>query len=91
MNPADFESTLHRNGFSEVQTKALPADCFNAEHDHPFEIRALVTAGEITLTVDGQSRVYREGDVFTMPAGCRHEESVGPAGVSYLVGRRYTA
>jgi hypothetical protein len=31
---------------------------------------------------------YREGDIFVLPAGHRHAESVGPAGVNYLVGRR---
>ena len=51
-------------------------------------MRALVLDGEITLTVSGDARTYRSGDVFTMAAGCAHAESVGPDGVRYLVGRR---
>jgi quercetin dioxygenase-like cupin family protein len=48
----------------------------------------VVLDGEITLTVSGDARTYRAGDIFTMAAGCAHAESVGPAGVKYLVGRR---
>jgi len=79
---------LRRDGFNDVLARELPAQTCNAEHDHPFDVRALVTAGEITLTVDGQARVYGEGDVFTMAAGCRHEEAVGASGVRYVLGRR---
>ncbi|HXU66564.1 MAG TPA: cupin domain-containing protein, partial [Casimicrobiaceae bacterium] len=58
------------------------------EHAHPFDVRALVLNGEITLTVEGVQYAYREGDIFVLPAGHRHAEAVGPAGVDYLVGRR---
>jgi len=34
-------------------------------------------------------QAFREGDIFVMPAGHRHAEAVGPAGVAYLVGRRH--
>ena len=88
MNIAEFESALRRDEFTEMLTKELPAGCLNAEHSHPFEVRALVLSGEITLAVNGQAHAYREGDVFTMAAGCPHEEAVGPLGVCYLVGRR---
>jgi hypothetical protein len=40
------------------------------------------------LTVEGVEYAYREGDIFVLPAGHRHAEAVGPAGVDYLVGRR---
>ena len=53
------------------------------------DVRALVLNGEITLTVEGVEYAYREGDLFVLPAGHRHAETVGPAGVDYLVGRRH--
>ena len=61
------------------------------EHQHPFDVCALITAGDITLVVDGASRHYRAGDVFRLPAGTRHLEAAGPQGVSYLSGRRPVA
>ncbi|HWQ38449.1 MAG TPA: cupin domain-containing protein [Burkholderiales bacterium] len=89
MNAAEFESTLRAEGFDEIVDKELPAEYRAAEHAHPFDVRALVLSGEITLTVEGRARAYREGEVFVMPAGCRHEERVGSAGVRYVAGRRH--
>ena len=60
----------------------------NAEHAHPFEVRALVLDGQISLSVAGVARSYGKGEVFTMAAGCRHAEEIGAEGVRYLVGRR---
>jgi quercetin dioxygenase-like cupin family protein len=58
------------------------------EHQHPFDACALITAGDITLVVEGVSRHYRVGDVFRLPAGTLHLEAAGPQGVSFLSGRR---
>jgi quercetin dioxygenase-like cupin family protein len=88
MDAMRFERALRDEGFSEIETKSVAGGTHNDEHAHAFEARALVLQGEIALTVAGESRTYREGDVFTMPAGCRHIEDVGPGGVSYVLGRR---
>jgi len=87
MKDAHFESALRRDGF-DVERRSLPPQTRVAEHAHPYDVRALVLNGEITLTVEGVEYAYREGDVFVLPAGHRHAEAVGPAGVDYLVGRR---
>jgi quercetin dioxygenase-like cupin family protein len=89
VNDEDFESVLRRDGFDDVQRKTMPGGTLVAEHAHPFDVRALVLNGEITLTVEGVAQAFREGDIFVMPAGHRHAESVGSAGVDYLVGRRH--
>ena len=82
-----FESALRRDGFA-VDRRMLPPGTVVAEHAHPFDVRALVLNGEITLTFDGAEHAFREGDIFVMPAGRPHAEAVGEAGVDYLVGRR---
>ena len=87
MKDREFETALRRDGF-DVQRKSVPAGTVVAPHAHPFDVRALVLNGEITLTVEGIDYAYREGDIFVMPAGHLHGETVGPAGVDYLVGRR---
>lgn len=86
-----FETALRSAGYAEVEIKQLAAGTHNAKHEHPFDMRALVLDGEITLTVDGEARAYRSGEVFTMDAGCGHIEDVGAQGVRYLVGRRRRA
>ena len=88
---SSFEEELKRDGFADVETKSAQSNKHAAAHAHPFDVRAKVLAGDITLTVDGASRTYRAGDVFTMAAGCEHSEQCGPEGVTYTVGRRFKA
>ena len=83
-----FEARLRAEGYPEIRTNELPANRHNPEHAHPFDVLAMVLEGEITLTVNGAARTYRPGSEFSMQAGCRHIEDIGPAGVKYLVGRR---
>jgi quercetin dioxygenase-like cupin family protein len=88
MNTETFEAALRRDGFAEIETKSVDANKHVPAHSHAFDVRALVLDGEITLTYEGTARTYRPGDTFTMAAGCEHVEDLGPAGVTYLVGRR---
>jgi quercetin dioxygenase-like cupin family protein len=83
-----FEAPLRAEGYPEIRTNELPPSRHNPEHTHPFDVRALVLQGDITLTVEGTARTYREGDEFSMKAGCAHVEDAGAQGVKYLVGRR---
>ncbi|HEV2673982.1 MAG TPA: cupin domain-containing protein [Aliidongia sp.] len=84
-----FQQRLRREGFIEGDVKALEPGMTMAEHDHPFDVCALVIDGEIALTIEGTETAYGPGDVFTMAAGCAHAEKIGHAGVRYLVGRRH--
>ena len=87
MNSVDFEQKLSQDGYSASQ-RELSAIGINEAHSHAWDVRALVTAGDITLTVDGVATKYQAGDVFTMKAGCMHREQVGAAGVTAIAGRR---
>ena len=91
METAAFKQRLHREGFIECGVKALEPGTTVAEHEHPFDVCALVLDGEIALSVAGIETSYRTGDVFTMPADCAHAERTGAAGVRYLAGRRQLA
>lgn len=88
MDRAAFEASLRAEHYGEITTVTRDVGYQLGAHQHPFDACALITAGEITLVVDGQSRTYRVGDIFRLPAGTEHLESAGPQGVSYLVGRR---
>jgi quercetin dioxygenase-like cupin family protein len=91
MDPDSFQARLRAEGYPEIRTNEMPPHCHNAEHSHPFDVLALVLEGDITLSVEGSARTYRAGEQFSMKAGCKHVEDVGPAGVKYLVGRRHGA
>ena len=89
MQTLSFEDELRQDGFADLDTKTVAGDKRVDVHSHPFDVRAKVLDGEITLTFKGTSQTYRAGDIFTMAAGCEHAEQCGPAGVTYTVGRRH--
>jgi quercetin dioxygenase-like cupin family protein len=47
-----------------------------------------VVAGEMTIMAEDQRNTYNVGESFSMPHGCRHSEQAGPAGATYVAGRR---
>jgi quercetin dioxygenase-like cupin family protein len=75
------------NEWSNATTKQIAPNTVVHDHSHPFNVRAIVTAGDITLTVHGEARTYRLGDVLTMAGGCVHHEQIGLDGVEYRVVR----
>ena len=88
MNQQAFEAALQAQGYSPAVPVERPVGYSLAEHQHAFDAWALVTAGDITLVVEGVSTTYAAGDMFRLPAGTPHQESAGPSGVAYLSGRR---
>lgn len=91
MTLQEFHNELQTNGFDAAVPVDRDIGYAMGEHQHPFDACALITAGDITLVVDGVSSHYRAGDVFRLPAGTLHLEAAGPQGVSYLAGRRPVA
>lgn len=91
MDPSEFEAALLREGYTEVARRSLPPSHPTQPHHRPFDVRAVVLDGAITLVVAGEATSYRSGQTFVMAQGREHAESVGPDGVTTLSGRRYTA
>ena len=88
MDEAAFKSGLERDGYQNIETRERTPNDRTPDHSHPYDVRALVLAGEITLTWNGMTRAFGAGEVFTMDSDCKHTEMVGPEGLSVLVGRR---
>ena len=42
-------------------------------HSHPHEQVGIVLAGEIEMTVAGERRLLRPGEVYVIPGGVEHE------------------
>ena len=87
MDRQSFEAALKRDGY-EILTNTTPGVKVNPEHSHPFDVRALVLKGALTLTAEGETRTYRPGETFAMARGCRHFESYGPEGAVVLFGKK---
>ena len=89
MNIHEFEAQLKADNFDEIVTLEKPIGYAMGEHTHPFEARALITKGDITLTVNGVSTKYGVGDIFRLPAQTPHHENAAAHGVTYLAGRKH--
>ena len=87
MDRAAFEVDLQRDG-RQVVTVTMQPNQANPEHAHDFEARLMVVAGEMTVDYGDQRLTYGEGDTFTMQLGRRHAELAGPAGATYVAGRK---
>ena len=91
MDRATFEAALTRDGF-EIVSRTMRPDEINPEHAHDFEARLMVVDGAMTIVRQGApTRTYQVGETFEMPLGCRHSETAGPSGTTYVAGRRWPA
>lgn len=88
MNAADFSEQLRKEGFSTFVEVTREAHGGLGLHRHPFQSKALILEGDLTLVVDGVESQYRAGEVFELAYEQEHAERYGPNGVKYLVGRR---
>ena len=88
MTHEDFMSSLRAGGFAEPVTVQREPDGFLDTHAHPFEARALILSGELSICTQTTDCHYGPGDVFHLAADTPHTERYGPEGVTYLVGRK---
>ncbi|MDO9075119.1 MAG: AraC family ligand binding domain-containing protein [Rubrivivax sp.] len=91
MSELDFNTFRQRAlaaGFDEALERHWPPDAVVATHSHDFDADAVVSAGEMWLSVNGQTRHLLPGDTFTLPRDTPHDERYGPEGATYWVARR---
>ncbi|WP_213776382.1 cupin domain-containing protein [Caballeronia sp. dw_276] len=88
MERDDFIEMLAREGFQTTVLVEREAGASMDDHVHPFEAKALILEGELTLEVVGKETRYQAGDVFHLKTNEAHSERYGPEGVCYLVGRK---
>jgi len=83
-----FIDVIKDEGFAEAVTVVREPGGVMEIHSHPFEAKALILRGELSIRTDEAECVYRAGDVFHLAANVLHSERYGPEGVEYLVGRK---
>ena len=88
VSTTEFEADLEAGGFVEITSKTWDESHPRTPHAHPFFIRALVTAGELTIRCGDKATTCGAGDTFSMEAGAEHIEIVGAQGVTFLSGRK---
>src|SRR4029078_9097118 len=66
---AEFETGLRRDGYQGVSRVEMKPGQHNPDHAHDFDAKALILAGDITITCGEEVRCYRAGDVVPLAAG----------------------
>ena len=71
MDRQAFEIELKREGYDEILTGTTHGPKYNAEHSHPYDVKAMVIDGAITLAWEGQTQTFRPGTSSPWPAAAR--------------------
>jgi quercetin dioxygenase-like cupin family protein len=87
MDRQTFEAGLKRDGY-DILTNTTQGAKANPEHCHPFDVRAMVLKGAITIKSRGEVKTYKPGETWDLARGCLHSESYGPEGAVVLFGRK---
>ena len=85
---SEFESDALAQGFDQVLERQWKPLTVVDVHTHPFAAKALVVAGEMWLTVDGETRHLQAGGGFELDREVPHSERYGSEGATYWVARR---
>lgn len=88
LNFDEFKQTSLAAGFDEVLARDWAPHTVLDTHTHPFAVQAVVTQGELWLTVDGQTQHLLPGSRFELARDVPHDERYGAEGATYWVARK---
>jgi quercetin dioxygenase-like cupin family protein len=57
-------------------------------HTHPFGVHAILTRGEMRLTMNGHTQHLQPGAIFELEPNVPHYELYGAEGAAYWVARK---
>jgi quercetin dioxygenase-like cupin family protein len=86
---SDFQTARLSEGFDEVAERVWQPNQVVPEHSHPFAVHALVTAGEMWLTIGDRTLHLIAGDEFRLARDEAHAERYGADGATYLAARKH--
>ena len=91
MNEQELAAQLQREGYTHSYVWEDSAGKRYPDDTHALATANIILSGEITITVRGESHLYRSGDRCDIPAKTIHSAVMGPKGCRYLVGEREAA
>lgn len=92
MTASNFDSFRLQSlmeGYDEVLEREWAPHTLLDMHTHPFAVRAVVTRGELWLTVGDLTRQLGPGDTFEIERDVPHAERCGAEGAAFWVARRH--
>ncbi len=79
---------LEAEGFSGTYVWQDGPRASYPDHTHAELTAHIILDGEMTLTMEGRSETYRQGDRCDVPARTVHSARMGTKGCRYLVGEK---
>ena len=74
---AGLQAHMLQTGQAMAMFYELPDGVHVPEHAHGAQW-GVVLEGTLEFTIGGETRVYRKGDTYTVPAGVAHEAVISP-------------
>ena len=87
MDEQQLTKQLQDEGFDDVYVWEDSPDMNYPPHQHPDVSAHIILAGEMTVTVDGQTRTYKPGERFDIPGKTPHSARMGPEGCNTWSGK----
>ncbi len=84
----EFKQSSLAAGFDEVLERDWAPHTVLDTHTHPFGVHAVVTRGEMWLTLHGQTQHLLPGATFSLDRDVPHDERYGAEGATYWVARK---
>lgn len=88
MDAREWEKKLRKEGFSHFFVWQDGPDAFYPDHTHSILTAHIILDGEMSLSMEGETRTCKAGDRVDVPAGTVHSAKMGPRGCKYLVGQK---
>ncbi|HTR46864.1 MAG TPA: cupin domain-containing protein [Verrucomicrobiae bacterium] len=86
MSYQQIRKQLESEGFVHTYVWQDGPHAFYPDHTHAGVTAHIILDGEMSLTMDGQTKRYRIGDRCDVPAGAVHSARMGAQGCRYIVG-----
>ena len=84
----DFKQKSLAAGFDEVIVRDWAPHTVLETHTHPFGVHAILTRGEMWLTINGHTQHLVPGSTFELEPNVPHDERYGAEGAAYWVARK---
>lgn len=90
MDEKKLTEQLRQEGFAHTYVWEDGPNAQYPDHTHATESAHIILSGEMTLTMNGYTKTYREGERCDVGADAVHSARMGPQGCRYLIGERET-
>ncbi len=88
LDEGELREKLHREGFEHTFVWQDRPGAFYPDHKHDTLTAHIILSGEMQLTMNGASKVFRLGERCDVPEGTVHSAKIGPEGCRYLIGEK---